>query len=256
MRTWKLLRQSLEDTLVTEDSEESFPNLRRTSLELASLGSPAAVIAYLGDEEADADSRNRVFARLVGAVQRRGDEAELAQAIVWLSLWPALEAVLKRALRQTPRAKDELTSEVGYALTVQLHEIDLEDVRRIAATLVLNVERHVTEAQLQTPEALEELPAEELLDAYTPSTAAQVIFDFPPGAPPHVRLAVMREELAREIGIDADLVIAVAVHGKWFSDAGSPLGFDPVTARNRYVRAIAVLRKCFLERLNNHHRNA
>ena len=65
-------------------------------------GSPPDAISlleYLNSTSGDLDEKDAIYAALIELVQARGEHAELAMALAWLGLWPALDAIFRQRLR-------------------------------------------------------------------------------------------------------------------------------------------------------------
>src|SRR5690606_24257308 len=102
----------------------------------------------------------RVLGALVTMAQRR-EHPELASALLWLGLWPGLDAIYRRRLRFFIGEPDELAADLTGAFTELVARLDLGSVRRVAATLVLSTERDLmTRRKRIWAREARELPAE------------------------------------------------------------------------------------------------
>ncbi|MCA9560274.1 MAG: hypothetical protein KC583_17115, partial [Myxococcales bacterium] len=123
-----------------------FEEMKKHRRPLRRFDDAGALLAYLNHAGGDLDEKDAIYGSLVQAAQSRGDDAELAVALVWLGLWPALDGVYRRRQRDFFGEPERLVSEVGARFTAAIHDADLSRVRRVAATLVRNVDRDVREA--------------------------------------------------------------------------------------------------------------
>ena len=158
---------SLHERLVrsTEDFtfQQQFRALARSHRALGHFADPGALLAWLHGREARPDEKNRVLAKLVTAAPAGGAAGETAQTLLWLALWPGLDAVHRRKSRFFRAAPEELVSEIAGRFTAEIGRLDLSRVHRVAATLVRNVERDVR--ALTGP-----VSADEPLDEPTPTS--------------------------------------------------------------------------------------
>jgi RNA polymerase sigma-70 factor (ECF subfamily) len=127
-----------------------------------------------------------------------------------------------------------------------VHRADLSAIRRLAATLLLNVERDIrcglrrawAEQNLQV-----DLPVPEDLDAVMHGRLCRSShLGLPPGASTDDETDLIRNYLARLVGGDADLVVAVVILGEGQCEAAFRLGLSHDAARKRYQRAIQRIR--------------
>ena len=73
-------------------------------------------------------------------VQRR-EHHELVSGLLWLGLWPGLDAVYRRRQRNFRGQPEELIAELADVFTGIIERLDLEVVHRVAATLVRSTAR-------------------------------------------------------------------------------------------------------------------
>jgi len=169
-------------------------------------------------------------------VQSRSEWAELSTAVLWLGLWPGLDAIYSHRLRDFLGQPDELVTELSFIFTTTVARIELAGVNRLAATLVRNVERDVreglkrrwsTDARQTDVVGLEDdLRIEEppLDDRALPIDAND--------------LAAVRRWLGSIVPDDADLVIGAVLYGFDLHELADELGIGHAAARKRFQRAI------------------
>ncbi len=229
-------------TINLHRSQRQFESLRRKCPDLARFVDPAAVLDFLHQRDGDPDDKDRLLTVLVGAA-RTGNGRDVATALTWLALWPGLDALYRRLLRHFRSDPAELVSEVAGRFTVELHRADFRRIRRVAATLLANVERDIrdglrgrwAEAALRR-----EMPEPDDLgrDVRPPS----ILFDIPPGVDADAEAEIVGRVLTDLVGVDAGIVVAVVVMGEGQSEIAGRLGLSHDAVRKRYQRAIRRLR--------------
>ena len=138
---WESVRRSLASSVFTLQAEQEFRTFRALSPALGRFECPAALVAYLNDPGGDRDEKDAIYGVLVRAVQANGQWVEMATALLWLGLWPGLDAIHRRRLKWFVRQPDALVSEIGDRFSEAIARADLSRVHRFAATLVMNTER-------------------------------------------------------------------------------------------------------------------
>lgn len=233
-----------------------FQQMKRQCPVLVAFDEPMKLLAHLTSKAGDLDEKDRILGSLVTLVQQR-QHHELASSLLWLGLWPGLDAVYRRRLRHFRDQPDELVSELAHVFTALVERLDLAAVRRVAATLVRSTERDVMSRRkrcwAEANHGLESEPEEPLRDlegdvlssswfdkASLECWAAQgnelpsLSFD--------ADVAALRKLLQPTIGADADLLLAVVALGETQREAGERLGLTHEAARKRYQRALGRLR--------------
>ena len=234
---WHEIHDSLVMTTNTLSFQKSFQALRRGDSALGRFTDPAALLDMLHSRAGCAERKNRVLRALVAAAQGEGLASDCAVTLALLALWPGLDAVRRRLSWRKAGRPDEVSSEVLARPTETLRGLNLDRVSRIAATVLRNVER-------------------DALRAHCRETArANASVDFEPdalGERHHVALAgaeaiLLRRDVGRLLGRDADLVLRVAVEGSTQREVAGELGLSEAAARKRYQRATRRLREAFHE---------
>jgi hypothetical protein len=232
---WEALHESLSRSVRTLEASEQFQSIKQQHNALDRFGDPVEAVAYLADQSIDAGERNTVHACLVSLAQE-ASTSTLSMSILWLALWPALEAVYRRQLRFWRSNTDGLVSEIADAFTSLVRRMDLHRVNRIAATLVRSTERDVRAAsQRSRKERVHEVELAEDFDL------AGEMASFSPDE----EAKQLRQLLTPVVGPDTDLVIAVLLLGHSQAEAALALGIAHDAARKRLQRAVARLRKHF-----------
>jgi RNA polymerase sigma-70 factor (ECF subfamily) len=225
--------------LATLDAERQFLSARRDKQPLSQFESPGDLVSFLSSTDGSLDVKDEIYAALVEVVQDRGRDSDLVLSIAMLGLWPGLDGVYRRNLRFFPSAPDELASEVCDLFTSNVASADLRRISRVAATLVLNVNRDLRRRLRRSWDEARRraaLPDDDLLD-----TDEVVRGPWASDAPEEASIRAVREWLDAVVGIDRELLERVLIHGEDRKEAGAALGLSHAAARKRYERAIARL---------------
>ena len=260
--TWEALKESLGRSVEALSSRALFQEMRARRRALRRFADAGALLAYLTVAGGDLDEKDEIYVALIEAARARGADADLALALVWLGLWPGLDAIYRRRLRDFIKKPEELVSEIGARFIAFVQGADLGRINRVAATLVLNVERDVFEGLKRkwADEARRtDLPREDddeeddedtgdRRDARTsPLLRTRGVSEL--GQPPRFDIdedvRALRELLVGIVGDDADLVIGAAIYGESQREVGERLGLSHDAARKRFQRAMERIRAHF-----------
>ncbi len=229
--TWPALHAQLMRSTETLSFRKTFETLRQISDSLRPFPDPACLVERLHARDGNTEAKNRILANLMAA-RANGDCRGAADTLLWLALWPGLDAIYRRLLRRFAVAPDDLTSEISKRLAEELHRFVSARVERIAATILRNIERDIGTALRTRASEMAARADPRELDAL-PATAPEL------DAEAAVRRIVSLLEPA--IGNDALLVVAVALLGETQAEAARHLGIGHDAARKRYRRAIRCL---------------
>ncbi len=232
---------------------------------LAAFPDGEALVASLATRGGDLEHKQALLVALVHLAQ--GAQEALGAALLWLGLWPGLDAVYRRTLRFAPSAH-EVVSDLSYAFTAEIRRIDPARGQRLAATLVRNTERaladgrkkewrhHVVLAAFPTSddpgEGLESWQrAAARHDARTWGQNAAGLLEAiaPLAAVGHEREWFL-QWLQEVAGEDAQLLAAVVVWDQTQQAAGRQQRLSHEAARKRFRRALARIRLRFVERMS------
>jgi RNA polymerase sigma-70 factor (ECF subfamily) len=239
--------------------------MRRRERALRRFADAGALLAYLHDAGGDRDEKDGIYAVLIDAARAPGPDVEVALALVWLGLWPGLDAIYRRRLRDfiaKPSKPEELVSEIGARFTALVRGADLGRINRVAATLVLNVERDVYEALKRrwADEARRaDLPRDDDDDddeeetcgrreaRTSPLLRTRDVSELgqPPRLDPEEDVEALRDLLIGIVGRDADIVLGATVYGLSQREVAERLGLSHEVTRKRYQRAIDRIRRHF-----------
>lgn len=242
---WTALHESLVPSITTLKADQQFKTASKSEKALERFDAADALVAYLTNKDGDRDEKDRIYAALVRAVQANAEWRELASALVWLGLWPGLDAIYGHRLRDFAGRPDELVTEISFIVTTTVARIALSGVNRLAATLVLNVERDVRDA-LKRHWADEarvvdvDDPAATGPDEHLESKPTIDDRELPVDA---ADLPAVRAWLSDIVHGDADLVIGAALYGFDLHELADELGIGHEAARKRFQRAIKRIRE-------------
>lgn len=248
---WQGVRSDLMRSIETHRARRQFEVIKQSRPELQRFADVPSLFDFLHTKAADLDEKDRILAALVRSVQAGNPEGEVAKAILWLALWPGLDALYRRLWRHFPGAHEDLVSEIAVHFFLVVHRADLTRIRRVAATLLRNVERDVRSILRRTREErarLVELPDhddqhEGCHGGYPGFARAPSAFGISPGSDADQETRLLRDRLFREIGAHADLVVAVVIVGERPIEVADRLGIAPEAARKRCQRALDSLRQ-------------
>lgn len=246
MRTcWEALHQSLVHSVDTLEAHRDFNQARRRRQELEHFEHPAALVDYFADRDGDRDDKDRIYGALVELAQAQGDDATLATALLFLGLWPALDAIYRRNLRHHLDDPGELVSEIWDRFTTAVQRADLSRIQRVAATLTGNTERTVRyrrQRRWDDGARQEELPDDDVLGDSAAAALEPSDLGLPPGLNPDEEIQRLRAVLVEVVGADADLVIGKVLYGITQLEMSERLGITHAAARKRFRRALGRLK--------------
>lgn len=260
--SWEALHAGLVRSVRVLKSGQSFHEMKAQHSVLASFDDAEAVVEYLASKAGDSEAKNQLLAVLVAMVQQR-QHYELVRAVLWLGLWPGLDAVYHRRIRHFFEAPDELVSELSGAFVEHIERLDLEVVRRIAATLVRSTERDVMARRERGwrngakecwgDRDYEDVDVEgdDIWAGWFDIVSFRrwlgddegLALGLTSGVSFDEDVAVLRAWLAPVVGEDAELLLAVLVLDETQHEAGARLGLANAASRKRFQRATARLRR-------------
>lgn len=248
---WQSLHTTLSNSIRTLTAARRFDALNGRYPALGRFADAQAVLDVLHEREGDPDVKDRILAVLVAAARSEDAEAEFAMTMLWLALWPALDAVHRRLSRHFRDAPDDLVSEIAGQFTIAVGRADVRRIRRVAATLVRNTERDIRarlrrswqeQAAIIPPDGD---PSEQTgrVDALDRGAVHPSPLGVPAGIDFDRQADVIRDQLVRIVGPYADLVMAVAVFDEPQIRVADRLGISEAAGRKRYQRALRQLRE-------------
>jgi RNA polymerase sigma-70 factor (ECF subfamily) len=250
---WEALRAGLLRSIRNHEVRATFDELKSRSAAFSPFETPLDLVAAVSPET-DLDARDPVLWALVAAARDRRIR-RLAQALIILCLWPALDAIFRRRFLLFPNRPQDLASEIIARFTAEVHRVDPRRVERLTATLLRNTERNVVRARRaerrvaaktteMTPEAAVVIPPEPDRD---PSP-----FGLRADQSDTDSVVALSNWLHAALGDDADLVVDAVFHRKRGPQLAASLGISHAAARKRLERALARARAALLLEARSH----
>jgi RNA polymerase sigma-70 factor (ECF subfamily) len=230
--SWNSIHQSLLRSSSTLTFSRAFAKMGGQHPALARFIDVSALLDHLHRGTASRDEKNHILTALITVAQCRSAASDVAVTVLLLALWPGLDAVFHR-LGHRVEAPDELPSLVLDHAVEQVRRLDLRSVHRIAATILMNIERDVGRADLR------ERNTRRLSVELDPD----LIGDKGPEADGTPNLFV--RDVVRHAGGDGRLVVSVAIGGFSQAEVATEIGISDAAARKRYQRVARHLRTVF-----------
>jgi RNA polymerase sigma-70 factor (ECF subfamily) len=239
---WKELHMSLVQWAASPEAIRALRKEQLRQIDLEAFEDPIELVCYLNHKivtTEDLERKDRIYAALITTTQRQGSRDRLAATLLWLGLWPALDAMRNRLFRFY-NDPEELVSEISAKFTGAVHKANLSRINRVAATLVRNVQRDILtglkrlwqdqKRYWQMRREMAVLSAEAWGDSR---------WGLPYYLDPDEEIRALRMVLAKEVDSEAhaDLVIWKAVHGETAVEVGKRLGLPSATVQKRSQRA-------------------
>lgn len=258
---WEALHAALDRSVRSLQAEQAFQQARQHPA-LARFDQPFEVVEYLASKGGDLDEKDRLLGVLVTLVQRR-EHHELVSGLLWLGLWPGLDAVYRRRQRNFRGQPEELIAELADVFTSIIERLDLEVVHRVAATLVRSTARDLIDRRRrvwadadrivyrdtfepvrdQDDRIIVASHLDRLARAEWEASQAEAPLGLTQGLSFEDDVAELRVWLTEIIGVDAELLLAVLVLDETQREAGERLGLSHDAARKRFQRALGRLRE-------------
>lgn len=246
--TWERFRSDFVRRLRSPQAQRQFERLRRRDAGLAAFSEAGAVVARLNRRDADHDAKDALIRGLILAIQARGPEAAVASDILFVAFWPALQQARKRLRTSFEGLEHELAGDVTAQFIIDLHDLNLSNVRRVAGTIARSLERNLKRAAVlrrrvrRAEDPIEEHgacpPALVVLPKCGRAAAAESSLGVPPWLDEADETEALRRWLAGHLGEDdADLVTEVEVLGRSARSVAEERGLQPATLRKRLERA-------------------
>ena len=147
--SWETLRERLRRSVSTLRSQQEFDGARRRRANLERFPDPASLLDFLGERHEDLDAVDDIYAALIREVQDDAGAQQTAMALLWLGLWPGLDAAYHHLQRLFDRDEHGLVDAIIGVFTCQIDKANLSGISRLAATLVMNTRRDVRGRRLR-----------------------------------------------------------------------------------------------------------
>jgi RNA polymerase sigma-70 factor (ECF subfamily) len=231
---WETQFVRLNRAVQTLRSQREYERIRARSGNLDSIETGADLSAWLRDATNHSDRKDVIYRDLVEEARcpRRGGDT--AFHLIWLGLWPGLDASYHSSLRLFRGEEGELVAAIIDCLTAQVYAADLSGIHRLAATFVRNIRRDVQRNRVRELQLRSHNVALDEVDT-TPAP------EEPNYRPVHKAITQVGSVLVSQG--ELDLVTVVLVDGLNLREAAEILGITHAAARRRFKRA--------LERLNS-----
>lgn len=238
---WHALHADLVRTSTRLSFQTDVRAMRDRQEALRGIVDPAGLLERLhAPAQDDGDARNAILRALVTEAQQE-DRAQTAVILLFLALWPGLDAVYRRLLRHFRSEPELLVAEISERVTRGVKGMVLGRVTWVAATLVRNTERDIRRSlagRWREEELRGELREKDRIAV--PAEPSAWLFATPADA--DQATAAIEVCLRDLVGSDAGLVTAVAIEGEAQNEAALRLGVSHEAARKRYQRALGRLR--------------
>lgn len=243
---WRALHESLARSVRTLEAGRQFEEAKKRRSVLARFEDPISLLVHLTRRDGNLDEKDAIYAALVEAVQARGDDAALAMSLLWLGLWPALDAIFRRRQRHFSGPGENVVSEIADCFTSLVRRLDLSRVTRVAATLARGTDRDIGQARRRAwAEAARRVDLTEddiAADDEEAGCGRSSELGLPPGLSGEQQVEAIRAWLVKIIPGDAEFVIAAVIHGENQRQLADRLGITHEAARKRFQRALDRLR--------------
>jgi RNA polymerase sigma-70 factor (ECF subfamily) len=230
--SWNSIQQSLVRSSSTLTFSRAFATMHDQHPALARFSDVPALLDHLHRGTASADEKNELLAALITVAQSSSAANDAAVTVLLLALWPGLDAVFHR-LSHRVESPDELPSLVLDRAVEQLRLLDLRVVRRIAATVLMNIERDIARTDLR------ERNRRRLSVQLDPDLIGDE------GSADWCTPDLLVSDVVRHAGGDAHLVVRVAIEGFSQAEVATQIGVPEAATRKRYQRALRRLRFSF-----------
>ena len=230
--SWNSIHQSLVRSSSTLTLSRAFATMHEQHPALARFSDVGALLDHLHRGPASADQKNDILAALISVAQSGSEASDVAVTVLLLALWPGFDAVFHRLSRRVEMV-DELPSLVLDHAVEQVRRLDLHAAQRIAATILMNVERDVARMDLR------ERNTRRLSVELDPDLIGE-------NGPDHCGTpGLLVRDVVRHAGEDGRLVVRVAIEGFSQAEMAAEIGISEPATRKRYQRAAHRLRTVF-----------
>jgi hypothetical protein len=245
--SWEALRAGLLRSIQDREARATFDELKSRSEAFERFETAADLVAAVSPDT-DLDARDPVLWALVAAARDRRTR-RLAQALLILCLWPALDAMFRRRFFLFPDRPQDLASEIIARFTTEVHRVDPRRVGRLTATLLRNTERNVVRArraERQVTAKRSEVTADTAVVLPPEQEREPSLFGLTADQSETDSVAALSGWLHAALGDDADLVVDAVFRRKRGPQIAASLGISHAAVRKRLERALARARAALL----------
>lgn len=235
---WEALHAGLMKSIENREAAERFEGLRARCEVLARFAAPVSVVGYLAHDGGDLDEKDRILGCLIDEV-RHGVARGLAHSLLLLCLWPGLDAAFMRRQRLFQDRPHDLEAELVGNFATQILRLDLDRVRRIAATLVRNTEREAVASRIrELAIAARSVEVSPEIAVVAPLEPPASLFGPVSDRSERGSIDALRVWLERAVGRDAELVVEIVIQGRDWGELAAALGISRKTLNRRVERAL------------------
>ena len=228
---WEELRERLTRSARTLRAHRDFNRIRGRRNSLTPHPDPEELMSFLHDPQADLDAKDLIYADLLREVRSPEPEGATAASLVWVGLWPGLDAVWRECLSWWNGDPLDIVAAITGQFTKQITRTNVDGISRFAATLVKNTRRNVRAQRMR--EWAEAAQREEISDT-----------ELDPASEESDEEAPDLDALALAVlGDNADLILLVGREELDLRNAAEVLGISYDAARQRLGRYLARLRR-------------
>lgn len=225
---WSALHAQLTRSVYRHSALTTFSTILPSDEGPGGFRDPGQLLGWLHARGGDPETKNTVLAHLLRRASSDTAGNELAVELLVLALWPGLSMIRHRLRQIAPNGALEL--DLVSQLTINIRSANSQKIRRVAATLLRNLERDLRRAYLRDAHAnASEFDADQI-------NAELVDSDLD-------RPEVIAAAAAVALGGDGVLLTAVHIGGLTQKEAGERLGISHAAARKRCQRALRRLKE-------------
>ena len=229
---WENLYRRLARSTNTLQCHQEYERIRQRRVSLALYPDPASLIDFFHDPDRNLDDKDIIYGDLIREVQEPQGATEAAARLLWIGLWPGLDATWHACTRLFEGEDQELVGAITYHFTRHIQRANLKAINRVAATLIMNTRRDVRGQRLRELDGeslTTNLPEDDRLPAHGSFQAEDG--------------SEIRDWVRSVIGTDTALVLLVLLEGYNLKEAAMKLGITHIAARHKFSRAQARLRE-------------
>ena len=225
--SWSALHAQLVRSVDRLSARQSFETLAGRHADLTVCRDPAHLLGFLHTHDGDPARKNAILRALLGEAVA-GGFADLAVEVLVLALWPGLDAIRGRLTRFVGGDTSWLDAELLGGVAVAIRSADPTKVRKVAATLLRNVERDLRRTMMSEVD---------MAAVTTDADLTEIVV-----APDVDDIARLARDVTCALGDDGALVVAVVLEGLTQKEAADLLGLTHDAARKRCQRTLKRLR--------------
>jgi hypothetical protein len=115
--SWQTLHTGLLRSTASLRAKSQFDTAKQQWPDLRQFADVPSLLDHLHAGRDDRDGKNRILAAFVAMAQRGEADAEFAMSMLWLALWPGLDALYRRLWRHLSHEPEDLVSAIAENFT-------------------------------------------------------------------------------------------------------------------------------------------